>query len=143
MSEIEKNPYISLVDLAQLSGLTINQLKIILENLKEKNVITRVGSNKKGYWEIIQKEIHSLSKNHTKTTQKPHKNHTKTTQKSQAVLSEIEKNPHISLVDLVQLSGLTINQLRTILENLKDENIITRMGSNRSGYWVIIQNDKE
>jgi len=90
----------------------------------------------------------NTSKNPIKTTRKPPKNHQKTTQKppkkthenhlkTQSILSEIEKNPYISRVDLSQLLRLTINQIRGYLENLKKENVITRIGSNRKGYWEI------
>ena len=76
-------------------------------------------------------------KNHTKTTQKPHKNHTIITDKSQRILLEIEKNPSISMIDLSQLSGLTINQIRGYLNDFRKEGILTRIGSKRKGSWEI------
>jgi len=75
-------------------------------------------------------------KNHLKTTQKPPKNHLKI----QNILLEIEKNPFIGRTELSQLTGLTINQIRGCLENLKIDGVIRRIGAKKGGYWEIIHN---
>ena len=144
LSEIEKNPYISRVDLSQLLRLTINQIRGYLENLKKENVITRIGSNRKGYWEINDVRYYpntnsTPNKKHPKTTQKPPEKPPENHLKTQCILSEIEKNPYISRVDLSQLLGLTINQIRGRLENLVKKSVIRRVGSNRSGYWELVK----
>ena len=90
--------------------------------------------------EFQQDAVSKSPKNHLKTTQKPPKNHLKTTPKHNNLLIELQNNPFISRPDLAELTGLTINQVRGYLENLKREGVIRRIGAKKGGYWEIINN---
>jgi len=72
------------------------------------------------YSEITSK----LPQNSPKTTPKPPKNHLKTTSYYHTILVELQKNPFFSRHDLAELSGTTINQVRSYLGNLKKEGVI-------------------
>ena len=87
-------------------------------------------------------------KNHLKTTQKPHKNHTKTTSKTTSkwaseILKNIENSPNIAINKLSEILGLKYETTRWNVRNLQKKGVIRRVGSNRGGYWEIIQNNKE
>lgn len=53
------------------------------------------------------------------------------------VLSEIQKNPHITRESLSALTSRSSRTMQRILDSLKEKKIILRIGSNKSGYWKI------
>jgi ribosomal protein S25 len=83
----------------------------------------------------IDKSHETLDKNHIKNADKSHE----TLDKIRTILFEVAKNPFISITDLSQLSGLTVNKVRGQLDNLKNEGVIRRIGAKKGGYWEIIQ----
>ena len=52
----------------------------------------------------------------------------------------IDKNMYIKRKDLMQMSNLSKNTIDRIIKDLKDKNIIGRVGAKRNGYWVIKNN---
>lgn len=51
---IKDNPQITVKDIAEMAGnITIDGVKYNLKRLKEKGIIKRIGSNRKGYWEVV------------------------------------------------------------------------------------------
>jgi len=145
--EIEKNPYINRVELSQLSGLTINKIRGYLENFKKEGVITRIGSNRKGYWEI--NDIQSPPNTTPKTTQYypnttpilPQYCPNTTPILFSEILQNIQDNPSITIEKLSEKLGITTAGMRWNMRNLQKKGVIRRVGSNRSGYWEIIQNE--
>ena len=109
------------------------------------------------------KTIQKTPKNHTKTTQKPHKtiqNHPETTpilpqyypettpklpqyypENISKLISTIQENPSITIDKLADILGLTKDGVRWNIRNLQKNGVMRRVGSNRSGYWEIIQNN--
>ena len=55
LNEIYSNPNITQKELSNNIGITRRSIVNIINNLKEKSIIERVGSNKKGYWNIKNK----------------------------------------------------------------------------------------
>lgn len=53
LQELVKNPFITQIELSKKLGVTKRSIIKNMKNLKEKNKIKRVGSDRKGYWEII------------------------------------------------------------------------------------------
>lgn len=51
---IKQKPNISILEVSKKINKTTRTVKRIIFNLKEKNIIKRSGTNKKGYWEIIE-----------------------------------------------------------------------------------------
>ena len=50
---IRENPSITLVQMAEQSGLSKSGVRYALANLREKRIVTRTGNRKEGRWEII------------------------------------------------------------------------------------------
>ena len=50
---IRKNPNIRIQELIESTGLSRRQVGYILEKLKDKGIIERVGSKKSGFWQIV------------------------------------------------------------------------------------------
>jgi predicted HTH transcriptional regulator len=55
ISAIQDNPKITIEKLSEIVGLTKIGVRWNIKNLKKRGIIRRVGSNRSGYWEIIQK----------------------------------------------------------------------------------------
>lgn len=53
LNELIKNPYITQVQLSELLRISKRSIIKNMKNLKYKNKIKRIGSDRKGYWEIL------------------------------------------------------------------------------------------
>ena len=49
----------------------------------------------------------------------------------------IKQNPTISRADICKTLSISDNQVRTAIESMKEQGIIHREGSDRSGVWII------
>ena len=55
LDQIKANPYISRQELAELCGLTSDGIKYNIRKLREKGIIKRIGPDKGGHCEVIDK----------------------------------------------------------------------------------------
>ena len=55
MSEIKANPYITTTELSQKCNVTRMTVHRDLDKLKQQGLIARVGPDKGGHWEVIEK----------------------------------------------------------------------------------------
>ena len=53
---ISENPRITVKELSQLTGLSVGGVRWNLDKLADKGQLKRVGPDKGGYWEVINKE---------------------------------------------------------------------------------------
>lgn len=53
LNELIKNPYITQIQLSEILGISKRSIIKNMKNLKDKNKIKRIGSDRKGYWEIL------------------------------------------------------------------------------------------
>lgn len=53
---IEQNPSITYEEMTEKTGKSRRTISRLITELKEKNIISRVGSDKTGYWEIVNRE---------------------------------------------------------------------------------------
>lgn len=68
------------------------------------------------------------------TNGKPTENLTQTEQNSLAVICD---NPMITQLQLTQKIGISEGEIRCSIRGLRKKGILSRMGSNRKGSWVI------
>lgn len=54
------------------------------------------------------------------------------------VLSEIRNNPNVTKPELEKLVGFGKTTIDNAISVLKEKNIIKRIGSNKTGYWKIL-----
>ena len=52
---IKDNPQITQKKIYEISGIPLRTIKRNIDVLKNKEIIKRIGSDKKGYWQIIKK----------------------------------------------------------------------------------------
>lgn len=53
LSLLEKTPNITQKELSEKTNISLRTIKRIMQQLKEKDIIERVGSDRKGYWRIL------------------------------------------------------------------------------------------
>lgn len=57
----------------------------------------------------------------------------------QMILKLVAKNPKISKREMAEIIGISTTAIDKNIEKLKDEKLIKRVGSSRSGYWSIMK----
>jgi predicted HTH transcriptional regulator len=61
---------------------------------------------------------------------------------SQKILAAIRKNPEISMPEIANSVGLSLETVKDQIQRLKDKGAIRRVGPNKGGYWEIINNER-
>lgn len=54
------------------------------------------------------------------------------------IIKEISNNPRATMTDLANLTGYSRRWVAQTIKRLQEQNIIKRIGSDKSGYWEII-----
>ena len=53
------------------------------------------------------------------------------------ILQKLEGNPEITQVKLMEEFDLSRKQIQKIIKDLREEGLVERQGSNRSGKWIV------
>lgn len=59
------------------------------------------------------------------------------------MLKSITKNPKITTIDLALAANITERTVHRVVEYLKENSLIKRIGSDRGGHWEVIEKDKK
>ena len=59
--------------------------------------------------------------------------------KERLVLSEVKKNTHITRNELIEITSIAPATLSRIFKVLKDKGFLRRVGSDKTGYWEILE----
>lgn len=59
-------------------------------------------------------------------------------QNAQQILSEISKDKHIVIKQLSVICKLGTRTIQKIINELKDQNRLKRVGANKGGYWEVL-----
>ena len=54
------------------------------------------------------------------------------------IIAALSKDPHVSATKLAEKFGVTEKTIRRDLQLLKQQNLITRVGANKNGYWKVV-----
>ena len=57
--------------------------------------------------------------------------------KDDLVYKSVKNNPNITVRQLSEETGISIRTIQRILSKLKESEIITRVGSDKTGYWKV------
>ncbi len=118
-----ENPNLTNQELAEKCGLTEDGVYYNIKILRQKGLIARVGSDRQGYWQVID----SLAENTTE----------KTTEKILRLLSE---NPNLTNQELAEKCGLTEDGVYYNIKILRRKGLIVRIGPDKGGYWQVVEN---
>ena len=69
--------------------------------------------------------------------EKESKNNQKGAERELDILRRLEENPEITQVKLMEEFDLSRKQIQKIIKDLREEGLVERQGSNRSGRWIV------
>ena len=59
------------------------------------------------------------------------------------ILEHIQNNPQSTLVELAKQTGYSRSWVAKTMKRLQEQGIIKRIGSDKSGYWEIVDKDEQ
>ena len=59
------------------------------------------------------------------------------------IIQLIQTNNHITISEIANNIGITVRGVKKQITNLKDNKLLKRVGDNRNGHWVIIENNQD
>jgi len=64
-------------------------------------------------------------------------------EKNQAIIADIKLNPKVSAAEIAMKLGISSRAVEKRIKTLRENGIIRRIGSDKGGYWEVIENDTE
>ena len=127
---IEENDKITVPQMVDsIKGLTEQMIKVAIKKLIEEKKLARIGSPQSGYWKILKNGSEPLPD--------------LIEERKQQVLTLIAENNKISTSQIAQQMGLSKKTIIGIINKLKDEEKLVRVGFERWGSWKIREPSKQ
>ncbi len=150
---VAENSKISKKELARITGISVTAVDKNIKKLKNLGAIHREGSPKSGEWKIT--EANSKISDYLKNKNISRKTllelleekvgsklvvkvGSKLTNNQIKILIAISCNPTITIKELSNLVGISVTAIGNNIRILKDLLILRRLGSDKKGYWEII-----
>ncbi len=130
LAQLRKNPGIAQKVLADHLGISYGSVRYHIGKLKEYGHIRRVGSERKGLWEVVDGKSEGGLKKQAENRQKE-------------ILSLLCRNPEMTQKALAEHVGITYGSARYHIEKLKEYGYIRRVGSERKGLWEVVDDKSE
>lgn len=68
-------------------------------------------------------------------------NQEKKRKREEEILLTMRNNPRITIKDLQGIMGLSDRSVKKIIRQLRNAGLVERVGSTKSGYWKVINNE--
>ena len=124
---IAENGGITVAEMATAMNLSQPTISRIIAGLKLEGRLTRVGRYR-GYWQIL------------KEGDQPDD---PLEQKKEKILKLIAENDRITGVEMAKEMNLSESTISRVIAELRREGRLTRVGTSRNGYWVVLENRNE
>ena len=59
------------------------------------------------------------------------------------IIEQINNNPRATITDIANLTGYSRSWVAETMKRLQEQGIIKRIGSDKSGYWEIVDKDEQ
>ena len=79
---------------------------------------------------------------HDKVHDKLHDKFPELSEKAIAILETIHEHRHLNAAEIGDHVGLSERQVKTYISKLKQEGLLVRVGSNKTGYWQLTVDDE-
>ena len=147
---IKANPSAPIPIFQKITGLSRSGIWKILNRLRENGVVRRIGSDRDGYWEIVEKNetessLKSINKNGTvNDTENVLENDTVNDRmdNEKKLLFAIIEHPNYTYEQYAELIHISRRTIARMLKNLHENGIIRRVGPDKGGHWEVIENEQ-
>ena len=130
LDQLRENQNLTIPELAKATGISKTTLRRTLTKLQKKDLLRRVGSDKTGRWEVVEKGI------------KPPEYNFYEERKEKAWLL-LKENRQMTGQQLAEELGVSFSTAQAIIKALKTERRLRRIGSTRSGHWKALEKEAE
>ena len=151
---IKANPSAPIPIFQKITGLSRSGIWKIINRLKESGVVHRIGSDRDGYWEIVEKnEMEGALKSKKKNkngiangtvngTENALENDTVNDRmdNEKKLLFAIIEHPNYTYEQYAELIHISRRTIARMLKNLHENGIIRRVGPDKGGHWEVIEN---
>ena len=124
-----ENKYVTTIEMSQKIGINTRSIEKNIQKLKNNGRLERIGSDKDGYWKVINLLIENRAEKRTE------KGAEKRTEK---MLELIAENSYITAVEMSQKIGINTRSIEKNIQKLKNSGQLERIGSDKGGYWKVI-----
>ena len=120
---VGENPKITQREMAKEPKLSRDTIKQSIKELKEEGRLLRIGShNQRGYWHIPVEGQEYLDPKE---------------ERKERILELVSENSNIIYEEMAEKLELSIITISRMIQELKEEGRLLRIGSRRDGYWQI------
>ena len=113
-------------------------IKNVYKKCKEEKLKVRFEDRKTAFFVVVyRKDLDGLIENTEKNLQGTKQFLEQFLENEQKILENIRNKPNITQIELSNNLGISARAVRKNMKNLKDKEIIERVGSDRKGYWKI------
>ena len=136
---IKANPSAPIPIFQKITGLSRSGIWKILNRLRENGIVRRIGSDRDGYWEIVEK-VTQESSPETDGVGIDEKVNEKVNERQRLIISAIINNPHITQAELAKMLEISLVHVNKNMKKLQENGIIRRVGPDKGGHWEVIEN---
>lgn len=141
LTMIQNDPKIAYEGLAEKLNKSRNFVKRNIQQLKALGLLRRLGSNKKGHWEIVKSSEQTSINDSIKEPINGSVNGPIKLPLSKAhehLLTMIQNDPTIAYESLAEKLNKSRNFVKRNIRQLKELGLLRRLGSNKKGHWEIV-----
>ena len=149
---IKANPSAPIPIFQKITGLSRSGIWKILNRLRENGAVRRIGSDRDGYWEIVEKsEMEGALKSKKKNkngiandtengTENILENDTVNNRmdNEKKLLFAIIEHPNYTYEQYAELLHISRRTIARMLKNLHENGIIRRVGPDKGGHWEVV-----
>ena len=134
---IKANPSAPIPIFQKITGLSRSGIWKILNRLRENGIVRRIGSDRDGYWEIVEK-VTQESPPETDGVGIDEKVNEKVNERQRLIISAIINNPHITQSELAKMLEISLVHVNKNMKKLQENGIIRRVGPDKGGHWEVL-----
>ena len=124
LEQIVRNPKVTKPELSKILNKGVATISRTIQKLRNEGYIERIGSDKKGRWEIQNDTINDTVNDMVNDTVK-------------LVLEQIIRNPKVTKPELSKILNKGVATISRAIKKLRNEGYIERIGSDKIGEWKI------
>jgi predicted HTH transcriptional regulator len=122
---LSENPEMSLAKVASRLDRSVSAIEQAVKKLRDEGSLVRIGSNKSGYWKVINTEVKTAPET--------------SPEMSDIIIRILSKNPSMTLKEVAHLVNKSSRTIERIVKKLKKDGKIDRIGPKKGGYWKVIE----